>query len=311
MELVGAVDGPRGLEQVQRRALRAPRGLDHGLVLGAVLVGPEQDAVELLADRRRAFAGGQRIGPLLDLRRLLLLALDAQQRRLDGVFRRLLEHALAQAAEVVRRLEQPEQRGSLLVGAGRSLEVLARQVGKTELGLGCEFPGQVQVDLLRQRLCTRDQLGRLRCVEAQQHVGRLHLDPLARVELDLHRAFGLGHQAAGQEFAAVFEQCVHGARLSPLWRCDPRRAGTRCATGHVHGCLIFGAVDERPGLRGLRGTSGVNARIKRLFRLRQAATRQFPAARGPDREAKSRRPAARRPARRSWSAGLVGRTSAR
>ncbi|OPZ75592.1 MAG: hypothetical protein BWY82_00203 [Verrucomicrobia bacterium ADurb.Bin474] len=133
----------------------------------------------------------------------------------------------------MRRLEQPEQRRGLLVGAGRGLEIVARQVGKAEFGLGREFPGQVQVDLLRQRLRPRDQLGRLGGVEAQQHVGGLDLDALARVQLDLHRAFGLGHQAACQEFATIFEQCVHGARLSPLRGRAPSRDARMCATGHV------------------------------------------------------------------------------
>jgi hypothetical protein len=55
VELVGAVDGAGGQQQVERRLLRALGGLHHGLVLGAVLVGLEQDAVELLAHR-----GGQR-----------------------------------------------------------------------------------------------------------------------------------------------------------------------------------------------------------------------------------------------------------
>ena len=52
VELVRAVDRARGLQQIERRALRAARGFDHGLVFGAVLVRLEQDAVELLADRR-------------------------------------------------------------------------------------------------------------------------------------------------------------------------------------------------------------------------------------------------------------------
>jgi hypothetical protein len=94
VELVGAVDGAGGLQQVQRRALRAPRGLDHGLVLGRVLVGLEEDAVELLAHRRRALAGRQLAGPGLDLRGHLLLALDAQQRGLDRLFGRLAERPL-------------------------------------------------------------------------------------------------------------------------------------------------------------------------------------------------------------------------
>ena len=72
----------------------APRRLDDGLVLGRVLVRLEQDAVELLAHRRRAGAGGELVGPGVDLRRDLALALDAEQRRLDDLLRRLAEAPL-------------------------------------------------------------------------------------------------------------------------------------------------------------------------------------------------------------------------
>ena len=209
MELVGARDGAGGGQQVQRRALRAAAGLDHGLVLGAILVGLEQDAVELLAHGFGAMPGGQLAGPGLDLRRDLLLALDAQQRRLDGVFRRLLEQPAAQAAEVVRRLEQPQQRRGLVLGAGLGVEVLARQIGEAELGLGRELPGQVEVDLVGQRAGARQQLGRRGLVEAQHQVRGLDLDALAGVELHLQRVLGLGHHAPGVEAAGVVEEGVH------------------------------------------------------------------------------------------------------
>jgi rod shape determining protein RodA len=79
----------------------------------------------------------------------------------------------------VRRLEQAEQHAGLLLQPGLGAEIVARQVGKAELLLGREFPGQVQVDLGGQRLAAAQQLGRRRLVEAQQHVGRLDLHPLA------------------------------------------------------------------------------------------------------------------------------------
>jgi hypothetical protein len=47
----------------------------------------------------------------------------------------------------VRRVEQPQQRRRLLLGAGLGVEVVARQVGEAELVLGRELPGQVEVDL--------------------------------------------------------------------------------------------------------------------------------------------------------------------
>ena len=56
-------------------------------------------------------------------------------------------------------------------------------------------------------------------LELEQQVGGLDLDPLARVELDLHRSLGLGHHTAGEELAGVIEQCIaHGAGLSPTAR---------------------------------------------------------------------------------------------
>jgi hypothetical protein len=42
----------------------------------------------------------------------------------------------------VRRLEQAQEGGGLLLEAGLGAEVLARQVGETELFFGREFPGQ-------------------------------------------------------------------------------------------------------------------------------------------------------------------------
>jgi hypothetical protein len=120
----------------------------------------------------------------------------------------------------VRRLEQAEQGRCLLVGAGGGAEIVARQVGESEFLVRRKFPGQVEIDLLRQPLRAGDQLGRRRLVEAQQHIGCLDLDTLAGVELDLHRALGFRHHAAGQELAGLIEQCIaHG------WDCRPAVAG--------------------------------------------------------------------------------------
>ena len=109
----------------------------------------------------------------------------------------------------MRRVEQAEQRRGLLLDPGAGLEVVARQLGEAELLLGRELPGEVEVDVARERLRRGDQLGRLRLVELEQHVGRLHLHALARVELDLHRAVGLGHHAPGMELPGVFVQGKH------------------------------------------------------------------------------------------------------
>jgi hypothetical protein len=208
VELVRAGDCAGGLEQVERRTLRALGGLDDGLVFGGVLVRLEQDLEQLVAHRLRRLAGGELPGPLLDLQGLQALALDAQQRGLDRLLGRLAEHALGHAAEVVRRVEQAEQRGGLLHGAGRLVEVVACQVGEAELGLAGELPGEVEVDLARERVALREQFGGQRLLEAQEDVRGLDLHTLAGVEFHLDRAVRLGHHPAGEELAGVIKESV-------------------------------------------------------------------------------------------------------
>jgi len=59
VEVPGRVDRAGLLKQVQWRLLAGLAGFDHGLVFGGVLVGPEQDLVELLAHGRGALAMDQ------------------------------------------------------------------------------------------------------------------------------------------------------------------------------------------------------------------------------------------------------------
>jgi hypothetical protein len=211
VELVGAVDGTGTFQQVQRGALRLLGGLDHGLVLGTVLVGLEQDLVELLLDGGGALAGGQLLRPLLDLQRDLLLALDGHQGLLEDVFRRLLEAALAATVEVVRGLEQAHQHGGLLHGVGAVAEVLAGQLVKAEVFLGGHFPDQVHVDVGACAAAWAISFGGRRLGELEQHVGGFHLHALARIELDLHRTVGFGHHTTGQELAGVIKKGIHGS----------------------------------------------------------------------------------------------------
>ena len=65
------------------------------------------------------------------------------------------------------------------------------------------------------RLRLGHQLRRRGLLKFQQEVRGLDLDPLARIELDLGRAFSFGQDATGHEFAGFFKQCVHG-RHSPM-----------------------------------------------------------------------------------------------
>ena len=229
VELVGRVDGARLLQQIERRGVRGAAGLDHGLVFGRVLVGLEQDFVELVADGLGAFAPAQGGGPLVNLREQGLLLLDGGQGLLQDFCGRLLEAALACAAEVMRRLVQAEQRARLLGQRGVFREIVAGEVGKAEIVLGREFPGQVQLNRLGHGLGLGDEFGGGGLFELQQNVRGLDLDPLARIELNLGRGVGFGQDTSGHEFAGFFKQCMHRGILPWLSarpaRCRPGQAG--------------------------------------------------------------------------------------
>ena len=140
---------------------------------------------------------------------LQALALQAEQRGLHRLQRGLAEAPLACAAEIVRCLEQTQQRRRLALRAGRGVEIVASEIGEAEFLFGGELPGQVEVDVRGDGLRGREQRRRRRLLEAQQHVGGLELDPLAGLQFDLQRGLGLGHDAAGQESAAFLEERVH------------------------------------------------------------------------------------------------------
>ena len=67
VELVGRINGAGSLQQLQHPELRGPRGFHHRFVLGRILVGLEQNFVQLLAHRRRALALAQLLHPLFNL----------------------------------------------------------------------------------------------------------------------------------------------------------------------------------------------------------------------------------------------------
>ena len=217
VELVGRGDGAGFLQQIKRRGVGGARGIDHGLVFGAVLVRLEQDLVELVANWRRTLAAPEFVGPGGDLRRDLLFLLDGGERLLQDFGRRFLEPALAGAAEIMRRVVQAEQRGGLLLRRGGlggvSAEILARQFGKAEFLVAGEFPGQVQVDFFNQALAGGDEFGGRGFFELQQRIGCLDLDALARVEFDLQRTIGFRQNPAGQELAGFFKQYKHNEIL--------------------------------------------------------------------------------------------------
>jgi hypothetical protein len=219
VELVGAVDGAGVFEQVQRGSQGGLGCLDHGLVLGAVLVGLEQDLVELIANRLRAAVGRQLLGPLLDLCGHLLFALDGHQGLLEDVLRCLAETALATAVEVMGCFEQAHQHGGLLHSRGRGAEVFLGQVFEAEFLNRGDFPNQIDVDVGRQHRRLGHQLTGRRLGKLDQHIGGLDLHALARIELDLDRAVGFGHHAASEEFTGVIKKGEHAAGV--LWLSVP------------------------------------------------------------------------------------------
>ena len=187
-----------------------PRSLHHRLVLRRVLVGLEKDLVQLLTHWLRAMPLTQLLDPLPDLQRHLLLLFNPRQSLRQDVGRRLAKTPFAGAAKVMGCLKQAQQGGCLLLQSGwlvrLAAEILARQIGKSEFLFRRELPGQLQFNVLADKLRTRQQLGRRWRLETQQNIGSLDLDPLATVELDLRRRFGLGQGASAHEFSGFFKQ---------------------------------------------------------------------------------------------------------
>ena len=199
--------------------MRGARGIDHGLVLGAVLVGLEQNFVELLANRRGALAAPQFVGPGGDLRGDLLFLFDGGQGLLQDFGRRFLEAALAGAAKVMRRVVQAEQGGRLLLKGRRfraiGAEIVARQVGKTKFLVAGKFPGQIKVNFFDHLLAGSDKFSRCGFFKLQQRIRRLDLDALARIQLDLQRTVRFRQNPTGQELAGFFKQYKHNEILWP------------------------------------------------------------------------------------------------
>ena len=196
MELVGRVNRSSLLQQHQRRGHAGLGRLEHGLVFRAVFVGFEEDFVELLADGCGALAVFQGLRPIGNLLGLLLLLFNGYQGLRNDFGRRFFEAALSRAAKVVRRAEQAQQGGGLLLQRGVLAEILRRQVGKAKLVLRRKLPGQLNVHLGAGRLRGGEQLRGRGLFKAQQDVRRLDLDALARVQLDLGRALGLRQDTA-------------------------------------------------------------------------------------------------------------------
>ena len=161
--------------------------LDHGLVFGCILVGLEQNFVQLLADRCWALARAQFGCPLRNLQRDYFFLLNGSQGLCDDIGGCLAKAPLASAAEVVGRFKQAKQHRSLLGQRRLGRKVVAGQVGKAKLFVRRKLPGHLQLNALAGDLCAGHEFGRRWLFKLQQHIGGLDFDTLAAVELNLRR----------------------------------------------------------------------------------------------------------------------------
>ena len=106
----------------------------------------------------------------------------------------------------MRRFVKAYEGAHLLCHAGVCAEVLTRDLGKTKLCFGRKFPCQIKLDALADGVGVGQELGGGRLFKFQKHVGAFDLDPLAAVQLHLHRGFCLGQDAPGNKFASFFKQ---------------------------------------------------------------------------------------------------------
>ena len=189
VKLVGRCNRARLLQQIQRRDMAGPGCLHHRFVLGAVFVRLEKYFVELVAYRLWAHALRQLLGPARDLQCDLLFLFNRRQGELQDIGGGLFEATLSGASKVVRGLKQPKQCCGLLLKrrrfGGIGAEIIACQIGKTKFIVAGKFPSQFKLDVLAELLCPCHQLRWGRLFKLQQGVGRLDLDALARVQLDL------------------------------------------------------------------------------------------------------------------------------
>ena len=221
VEQVGRGNRTGLLQQLQRRNMGGAAGFDYGFVFGGVFVRLEQDLVQLVLDGLRAGACRQLLSPLVDLLSNQALLLNGGQRLRNDVGGRLLEAALAGAAEIVRRVKQLEQHAGLLGLAGLGREIVFGEIGKAKLFVGGKFVGHVQLDACGLRLGGGHKISRGGLFELDQHVGRLDLDALAGIQLHLCRGFCLGQDATGHEFSGFFKQYKHRGWIVPAKRVVP------------------------------------------------------------------------------------------
>ena len=118
-------------------------GFDHGFVFGGILVGFEQDFVELRLDGGGASALAQLGCPRLNLCLDLFFLFDARECLGNHFGRGFFEATFARAAKVMRRFVQAKQCCGLFGEGGLCAEVFAGQVSKAKLVFGGELPSKV------------------------------------------------------------------------------------------------------------------------------------------------------------------------
>ena len=130
-----------------------------------------------------------------------------------------------QLARVYRLIKQGE-----MDAARTSYDAMQRSADRASLPADL----RTEIDLVGERAGAAHQLDGCRLLEPEHHVGRLDLDALARVELDLHRGVGLVHHAAGVKLAGVVEEGighVSGARPPEAIDAPPWGAASEASLG--------------------------------------------------------------------------------
>ena len=213
MVIVARAQRAAALRESGRREPERRARLLERLRLDAIAVGFVQELREDRAQRLGELRTFERLHPGVDGLGLLALALEARERRLQGVRRRGLEAPLALAVKVDRCRVQLDEDARRLERRRRAAVILGGQLGEAELRPAASLPQKIGVDLGGAALGALEKIGQPGIGEAQEDVRALHLAPLAVRRLDLERGGLLGEHGTDLEGAVVFVQDVH--RASP------------------------------------------------------------------------------------------------
>ncbi len=206
MQILGRSETAGLQHQALRRGLQFLAGSVEGLEFDAVLVGTEQQGQRQRFEGLGQLAGFQLVDVLRLHQRLLLLLFQTGLSRLQRSQRRRLVAALALLVKINRRRMQAQQQAGRFVRQRRVAEILGAQFGETELVFACDFPQEIEVDVLQDGLRLLQQLGRGRRCELQHHVLGLDLGALAGSHFDLIGLALLRQHGASLEIAGFFKK---------------------------------------------------------------------------------------------------------